>query len=310
MTARARAACQAPRRAARGHLPAAGFRGQRPSELRGRPGRRDEPRAGTPPVAGRRDPPFGGGAERHHDAGLHADRPRGAARRSSRSPPIPTRPPASIPRTLAITARPGRRPGGASVPPARPAAPTEVRWPRGPTTRDGRHRRKRPATVKLEQVILWLRDNAGPRHDPDERRGQLRGVPAPLLPLPPARDAGCPDLRLHGLRPARRRRRQAAQPRADRGLPRRGRLPADDHPGAVDRPPARRRHHRRDRQQRPLRHDPHASGKPLPGRVSGTELFNPDYVQLAQAYGGTGHRITRPRSSAPPSRPRARAACT
>jgi acetolactate synthase-1/2/3 large subunit len=29
-----------------------------------------------------------------------------------------------------------------------------------------------------------------------------------------------------------------------------------------------------------------------PGRVSGTALFNPDYVQLAQAYGGTGHRIT------------------
>lgn len=29
-----------------------------------------------------------------------------------------------------------------------------------------------------------------------------------------------------------------------------------------------------------------------PGRVSGTELFNPDYVQLAAAYGGTGHRIT------------------
>jgi acetolactate synthase-1/2/3 large subunit len=29
-----------------------------------------------------------------------------------------------------------------------------------------------------------------------------------------------------------------------------------------------------------------------PGRVSGTELFNPDYVQLAQAYGGTGHRVT------------------
>jgi acetolactate synthase-1/2/3 large subunit len=31
--------------------------------------------------------------------------------------------------------------------------------------------------------------------------------------------------------------------------------------------------------------------KHYPGRVSGTELFNPDYVQLAQAYGGTGHRI-------------------
>jgi acetolactate synthase-1/2/3 large subunit len=29
-----------------------------------------------------------------------------------------------------------------------------------------------------------------------------------------------------------------------------------------------------------------------PGRVSGTDLFNPDYVQLAASYGGTGHRIT------------------
>ncbi|MBF9046024.1 thiamine pyrophosphate-binding protein [Rhodobacterales bacterium LSUCC0031] len=29
-----------------------------------------------------------------------------------------------------------------------------------------------------------------------------------------------------------------------------------------------------------------------PGRVSGTELFNPDYSQLAAAYGGTGHRVT------------------
>ena len=29
-----------------------------------------------------------------------------------------------------------------------------------------------------------------------------------------------------------------------------------------------------------------------PGRVSGTELWNPDYVKLAEAYGGTGHAIT------------------
>ncbi|MEQ8368334.1 MAG: thiamine pyrophosphate-binding protein [Roseicyclus sp.] len=29
-----------------------------------------------------------------------------------------------------------------------------------------------------------------------------------------------------------------------------------------------------------------------PGRVSGTELFNPDYVQLAASYGGTGHLVT------------------
>ena len=29
-----------------------------------------------------------------------------------------------------------------------------------------------------------------------------------------------------------------------------------------------------------------------PGRVSGTDLYNPDYLQLAAAYGGTGHQIT------------------
>jgi len=30
-----------------------------------------------------------------------------------------------------------------------------------------------------------------------------------------------------------------------------------------------------------------------PGRVSGTELFNPDYAALARAYGATGHSVTR-----------------
>lgn len=32
--------------------------------------------------------------------------------------------------------------------------------------------------------------------------------------------------------------------------------------------------------------------KHYPGRVSGTDLFNPDYAALAGAYGGTGHTIT------------------
>ncbi len=32
--------------------------------------------------------------------------------------------------------------------------------------------------------------------------------------------------------------------------------------------------------------------KHYPGRVSGTDLFNPDYAALARAYGGTGHTIT------------------
>ncbi|MEJ6389984.1 thiamine pyrophosphate-binding protein [Gymnodinialimonas ulvae] len=32
--------------------------------------------------------------------------------------------------------------------------------------------------------------------------------------------------------------------------------------------------------------------KTYPGRVSGTDLYNPDYATLAKAYGGTGHTIT------------------
>jgi acetolactate synthase-1/2/3 large subunit len=32
--------------------------------------------------------------------------------------------------------------------------------------------------------------------------------------------------------------------------------------------------------------------KTYPGRVSGTDLYNPDYVALARAYGGTGHLVT------------------
>ena len=39
--------------------------------------------------------------------------------------------------------------------------------------------------------------------------------------------------------------------------------------------------------------------KTYPARVSGTDLFNPDYAALAQAYGGTGHLVTRTAEFAP-----------
>jgi acetolactate synthase-1/2/3 large subunit len=32
--------------------------------------------------------------------------------------------------------------------------------------------------------------------------------------------------------------------------------------------------------------------KTYPGRVSGTDLWNPDFVALARAYGGHGHLVT------------------
>ncbi|TVP95337.1 MAG: thiamine pyrophosphate-binding protein, partial [Roseinatronobacter sp.] len=33
--------------------------------------------------------------------------------------------------------------------------------------------------------------------------------------------------------------------------------------------------------------------KTYPGRVSGTQMFNPDYAALARAYGGHGERVER-----------------
>ncbi|MCB2011866.1 MAG: thiamine pyrophosphate-binding protein, partial [Geminicoccaceae bacterium] len=36
-----------------------------------------------------------------------------------------------------------------------------------------------------------------------------------------------------------------------------------------------------------------------PGRVSGTDLKNPDFVRLAEAYGGFGARVTRTEEFAP-----------
>ena len=44
------------------------------------------------------------------------------------------------------------------------------------------------------------------------------------------------------------------------------------------------------RRQRHARDDPDAPGAALPGRVCGTDLVNPDFAALAQAYGAHGER--------------------
>jgi acetolactate synthase I/II/III large subunit len=93
-----------------------------------------------------------------------------------------------------------------------------------------------------------------------QRRRQLRHLDAPLPPLPPLQHAGCADLRLHGLRRAGSRRRQAAVPGAQViALPATAAFLMNGQEfatavqyGAAD--------HRRRRQQRHVRHDPHASG--------------------------------------------------
>jgi acetolactate synthase-1/2/3 large subunit len=149
-----------------------------------------------------------------------------------------------------------------------------------------------PGDVKLEQVILWLRDNAGPdtiltngagnyaaflhRYYRFRQRGtQVAPTSGSMgygLPAAVAAKLRCPDrtvvclagdgclqMTIQELSTARQHGADIIVVIANNGRYGTIRMHQENH---------------------------------YPGRVSGTELFNPDYVQLAQAYGGTGHRIT------------------
>ena len=84
----------------------------------------------------------------------------------------------------------------------------------------------------------------------------------------------------------------------------RRRLP-DDRAGARDRGAVRREDHLHRRQQRHVRHDPHAPGARVPGRVSGTMLKNPDFAALARAYGLHGEIVEKTADFEPRVRARA-----
>jgi acetolactate synthase-1/2/3 large subunit len=149
-----------------------------------------------------------------------------------------------------------------------------------------------PGDVKLEQVILWLRDNAGPdtiltngagnyaaflhRYHRFRQRGTQvaptsgsmgYGLPAavaaklrnPGQTVVCLAGDGCLQMTIQELSTARQYGADIIVVIANNGRYGTIRMHQENH---------------------------------YPGRVSGTELFNPDYVQLAQAYGGTGHRIT------------------
>jgi acetolactate synthase-1/2/3 large subunit len=149
-----------------------------------------------------------------------------------------------------------------------------------------------PGDVKLEQVILWLRDNAGPdtiltngagnyaaflhRYYRFRQRGTQvaptsgsmgYGLPAavaaklrnPGQTVVCLAGDGCLQMTIQELSTARQYGADIIVVIANNGRYGTIRMHQENH---------------------------------YPGRVSGTELFNPDYVQLAQAYGGTGHRIT------------------
>jgi acetolactate synthase-1/2/3 large subunit len=149
-----------------------------------------------------------------------------------------------------------------------------------------------PGDVKLEQVILWLRENAGPdtiltngagnyaaflhRYHRFHQRGTQvaptsgsmgYGLPAavaaklrnPGQTVVCLAGDGCLQMTIQELSTARQYGADIVVVIANNGRYGTIRMHQENH---------------------------------YPGRVSGTELFNPDYVQLAQAYGGTGHRIT------------------
>jgi acetolactate synthase-1/2/3 large subunit len=148
-----------------------------------------------------------------------------------------------------------------------------------------------PGAVKLEEVIVWLRDNAGPdtiitngagnyaaflhRYYRFRQRGtQVAPTSGSMgygLPAAVAAKLRCPDrtvvclagdgclqMTIQELSTARQHGADIIVVIANNGRYGTIRMHQEKH---------------------------------YPGRVSGTELFNPDYVQLAQAYGGTGHRI-------------------
>ena len=174
-------------------------------------------------------------------------------------------------------------------------------------------RRENPGRVQMWDVVDWLKRHLPGGRDPHQRRRQLLGLGAPLLPAPEVPHPARPDLGRDGLRRAGRRRGQdrRAGPDGPRVL-RRRRLP-DERPGDRDRGAVRRRGDLHRGQQRHVRHDPHAPGArvPRPGlrhRASATPTSprSPRALRRARRDGGGDEPVRRPRSSAASPRGRRR----
>ena len=201
--------------------------------------------------------------------------------------------------TLAINACPARLCRGAGAPCRR--------------RRDPGPRRRRGAAASLSRLAgaeaspgasSWARSSdlasAARRRHHHQRRRQLRGLGHRFFRYRRFRHAARADLRLDGLRPAGGGGREATSP--DRPvvcfagdgyfLMTGQELATAVQYGQAD-------GHRR--QQRHLRHHPHAPGARLPGRVSGTDITSPDFSAFARAYGGSAKRSTGPQISPPPS---------
>ena len=150
-----------------------------------------------------------------------------------------------------------------------------------------------PGDVQLSQIVRGLSDRLPHRHHHLQRRRQLCRLGPSLLALSAISHRTGADLGFDGLWPACGRRRQAAASRTHGDLLCRRRLFPDDGlefmTAVENRLPlivivcnngmygTIRMHQERE----------------YPGRVSGTDLANPDFAALARACGGFGARVER-----------------
>ncbi len=139
-------------------------------------------------------------------------------------------------RRRGLSCDPHRRDLGDRTPIRRPAMVAALRDATGPpapagparTHRGARRAYRGAAATRAEPPgAVEMRAGGAPAveatlprgRDPDQRRRQLRGVPAPVFQLQTMGHPGRADLRQHGLRLSRRDRRATGIPRVLRGLP-------------------------------------------------------------------------------------------
>ena len=135
-----------------------------------------------------------------------------------------------------------------------------------------------------------------------QRRRQLRGLPAPLLPVSRLQDPARADQRRHGLRRAGGGGGQDRRARPHGGVARGRRLLPDERPGVRDRRPARRQHRDHGDQQRHVRHDPHAPGARVSdARATAPSSRTPTSPPTPAPSAATARRSRRPKTSPRPS---------
>ena len=197
------------------------------------------------------------------------------------------------------TPREFRRSAGEARRRSRPALGASGGAARAPTTRPGSAPRPMPGALQMAEIMLLAARHAARRRDHHQRRRQLHRLGAPLLPLPRLGTQLAPTSGAMGYGVPAAVAAKLRHPRARGRMRRRRRRLPDERAGARHRRAIRRGADRARRRQRHVRHDPHAPGARLPGAGHGTDLRNPDFAALAEAYGAHGERVERTDDFAP-----------